>query len=675
MLHLAASVCLIPLLVGAVLLLSGERLRALAAGSAIAGFGGALGVATYVAAHEWGKAGVGSTWAWFSIGKTAFSAGIWLDGLSRTMLVLVPLVALPVAVFAAKYLHSKRRYATFFGLLSVFVAAMLGLVLARDLLALTLCWEIVGFTSYLLIGFWMESEDAKRGARSAFLLNRLGDLGLFAAMGLLLAGYAGGGGAPLDLPSLLVGRAFFASQHVGLLPLAGAGLVLAAVAKSAQWPLTPWLPRAMAGPTPVSALLHAATLVAAGAYLLARTWPLLTDVLPLVATVGAVTAVWAAVAALGQTDLKKVLAYSTASQLGYVFVALGTGSPVAAALHLVAHAFFKASLFLNAGIVTHAVQHAATGALDAQDLRQLGGLRRALPLTFGAYCVAAAALVGLPLTTGFLTKEAVLAGAVTWAATRAPGIGPAWLVPDAALLTVFLTALYVARHGRLLFLGAPRGAFEVARVRESARREAPAALLLPVLALAALAVWGWLSPTSPFHLPADGGALARALHEAFNWSTVVPTPAEAAAARALPTGPAWLAWVSLTLIAVGLTLGLRGVGPAEGWAWARRPEAALGRFWTETGPRAALELARAVARFDEHSLDRQVLRLGKGVVIGAKLTGWFDYWIVDKGLIHGPACALAWLGRRLTTAPEAGVQTYYRWLVAAGLAAGAWLAL
>ena len=252
LLLLAAFVCLLPLLTGALLLLAGERLRRAAAGLAIGATAGALGLAGFVAVRTWGQLGFGSDWAWFRVGDTTFTAGVWLDGLSRIFLVLVPLVALPVLVFAAQYLKNETRYATFFGLMSVFIAAMLGLVLARDLLALTLCWELVGFTSYLLIGFWFELPDAAHGARSAFLLNRLGDLGLFIALGALLAGTTTPG-AHLDRPSLIAGRALFESQSGGLLTLAGAGLALAAIAKSAQFPLTPWLPRAMAGPTPVSA--------------------------------------------------------------------------------------------------------------------------------------------------------------------------------------------------------------------------------------------------------------------------------------------------------------------------------------------------------------------------------------------------------------------------------------
>ncbi len=653
---LAAGACLLPLLSGALLLLTGERLRRGAASVAIGAVAGALGLAVYVATQTWGHAGAGSFWRWFAVGTAQFTAGIWLDDLSRAFLVLVPLIALPVLGFAARYLHDDPRRATFFGLMSLFTASMLGLVLARNLLAVTVCWELMGFTSYLLIGFWFETPDAARGARSAFLLNRLGDVGLFAALGAV----AGGGVFDLPLLHLMANGPLAAAPESARALIFGGGIVLAAVAKSAQFPLTPWLPRAMAGPTPVSALLHAATLVAAGAYLLARVYPLLpAAVLTAVAVVGAITAVWAAVAALAQTDLKKVLAYSTASQLGYVFIAIGTGSPAAGVLHLVAHAFFKASLFLNAGLVTHAVGHAATGALDPQNLTHLGGLRRRLPLTFLAYCAAAAALVGLPLTTGFLTKEAVLSSAVGWAAHRAPGVGWAWLVPDAALLTVALTALYVARHGRLIFLGSARGAFDPARVRISARQEAPAALLLPVLGLAALVAWVWLSPTNPVHL-------------------VLPDSLRSLTAGlpgGLPAAPGWLPVVSVALITGGLVLGLRGAVPATGWAWARRPEVALGRFWTVAVPRAVYAAARALARFDERGLDRQVLRFGKGVVIGAKLTGWFDRRFVDGVLVHGTASTLAWLGRCLTTAPDAGVQAYYRWLVAAGLAAGAWAAL
>ncbi len=652
---LAALVCLLPLSAGGLILLSGERLGHAAAWLALAAVTGALAVAGWVAALSWGAPPISTEWTWFHVGQTIFSAGLYLDDVSRTLLVLVPLVALPVLVFAARYLHGETRYATFFGLMSVFIAAMLGLILARDLLALTLCWELVGFTSYLLIGFWFTKPEAAQAARHAFLLNRLGDLGLFTALGALLAA-----AGTLDLAFVIAHRAQLLATHPALMTLVGAGLVLAAVAKSAQFPLTPWLPRAMEGPTPVSALLHAATLVAAGAYLLTRTHGLLPPVvLTALAAIGVITVLWGAVAALGQTDLKRVLAYSTASQLGYVFLAIGTGNPTAAVLHLVAHAFFKASLFLNAGIVTHAVGHAAvpsaSTSFDPQDMRLLGGLRRVLPGTFAAYCLAGAALVGLPLTTGFLTKEAILSGAVTWAARTG---GAAWAVPIAGLVGVALTALYVARHGRLIFLGTARGPFDLTHVRESATRETPWSLLLPVGGLAVLAVWGWLS-ASPIHL-ATTHTLVHGLQVALS------TP--------LAEGALWLPITSVLLVTAGLTLGLRGTGPADGWAWARTGEIALGQFWTETGPRAAVAVARAVARFDEMGIDRQVIRFGKGIVIGAKLTGWLDRWVVDRGLVHGVGRLLTMLGRTVRMAQGTGVQTYYRWAVALGLAAVGWLA-
>jgi NADH-quinone oxidoreductase subunit L len=639
-------VCLLPLSAGAALLLMGDRLGRAAAWVVLAAMAGALGIAGWVAIQSWGLPPLLSDWRWFQIGSLTFSAGIRLDSLSRLLLVLVPFVALPVMGFAARYLQGEARYTTFFGLLSLFLAAMLGLILARNFLALTLCWEVVGFTSYLLIGFWFTKPEAALAARHAFLLNRLGDLGLFTAMGALLAV-----SGSLDLVPSGQTLAAMQAQHPALMTLVGAGLMVAAIAKSAQFPLTPWLPRAMEGPTPVSALLHAATLVAAGAYLLARTNTLLSPaVLTGLAAVGALTVVWGAVAALGQTDLKRVLAYSTASQLGYVFLAIGTGHPTAAVLHLVAHAFFKASLFLNAGIVTHAAGHAATASFDPQDLRQLGGLRRALPGTFSAYCLAGSALVGLPLTTGFLTKEAILTGAFSWANTAG---GWAWAVPAAGLMGVALTALYVARHGRLIFLGATRGPLDPAHIRESPTRETPLALLAPVVGLALLAVWVWLS-LSPLHLT---------------------SPLFSEGPEAADTGHwAWLPLISVALVASGLTAGLRGLGPAEGWWWTRTGEAALGRFWTELGPRAAFNVAHALARFDEVGLDRQVLRFGKGIVIGAKLTGWFDRWVVDLGVVHGVGRGLTMLGRTVRLAQGTGVQTYYRWAVALGLAAVGWLA-
>lgn len=645
--------CLLPLLAGALLLLSGGRLRRVAGSLTVGAFGGALGLAGWVAVMGWQSVPHGSESGWFRVGDTSFSAGVWLDHLSMSLLVVVPLVALPVAVFAARYLRDEVRYATFFGQLNLFVAAMLGLLLARDLLAATLCWELVGFTSYLLIGFWFTKPEAATAARQAFLLNRLGDLGLFVALGSLLAA-----AGTLDLPTLLVQAPALLAAHPPLLALAGAGLLWAAVAKSAQWPLTPWLPAAMEGPTPVSALLHAATLVAAGAYLLLRVYPLLPPVvLTTAAGIGAFTAVWSAVAALGQTDSKRVLAYSTASQLGYVLLGVGTGAPVAAALHLLAHAFFKASLFLNVGVVTHAAGHAIPeGAdFDPQDLRRLGGLRRALPVTFAAYALAAAALVGLPLTTGFLTKEGILAGAVMWANKAGSGLHLRWLVPDAALLTVLLTAAYMARHGRLIFLDAPRGPYRLAQVRAAGgRAEAPAVLLVPVVGLALLALWPWLS-RSPLHV--SPGA----------W---LPAGLVRTVGGALAANVAWLPWASMLLLASGVVLSARV--PVAGWPAAARPERWLGALWFAWGPRAALRLARAVAEFDATGVDRLVVRAGKGVVVTAKLTGWLDRWLID-GLVDGLGRALTGLARLARAARGGGVQTYFRWVVAVGLGAAGWL--
>ncbi len=653
--YLAAYAVLLPLLVGALLLLTGERLRFVTGGLAVGAVAGSLALALTVFAQHWNAAPAGTTWAWFNVGGQPFTVGLWLDNLSVALLALVPLVAFPVFVFAAKYMRHEARYAAFFGQLLLFVAAMLALVLARDLLAAVVAWELVGFASWLLIGFWFTKPEAATAARQAFLLNRLGDLGLFVAIGALRAA-----AGTLDLPALTAAAPQLLTSQPALLALAGAGLLLAAVAKSGQWPLTPWLPDAMAGPTPVSALLHAATLVAAGAYLLLRTYPLLpAEVRAAAAIIGASTALWAALAAQRETDLKRVLAYSTASQLGYVFLGVGIGAPVAAALHLLAHAAFKASLFLNAGLVTHAVGHAAAPdkMVDPQDMRLLGGLRHALPRTFAAYVLAAAALVGLPLTTGFLTKEALLAGTLVWAG-GAGGGGIAWLVPLAALGTVGLTARYMARHGKLIFGGSEaRGVFRISQVHEAgSRAEAPLALLLPVTGLAALALWLTLAP-NPLHV-APGWA-ARGL--------LMPFPGGLPEVGGLAV---WLPLLSVALVGGGVWWGLQAPVPAT---IARPARISLAVFWHQRAPAAALGLARIVARFDHVGLDRQVLRFGKTVVVVAKLTAWTDRRVVD-GAVHRLAAALGGLGRLARAAQSGQTQGYYRWAVAALLGAVAWVA-
>src|SRR6185436_18997787 len=332
--------------------------------------------------------------------------------------------------------------------LSLFAAAMLGLLVANSLLLLFICWELVGVASYLLIGFWFHKPEAAAAAKKAFITTRIGDLGLLLGMlwlydstGSLLF-FDGGNGVlePNALGALTAQTAlggFALSTVIGLLIFCGA------VGKSGQFPLHVWLPDAMEGPTPVSALIHAATMVAAGVFLMARVYPLLTPgALQVIAFTGAITALMGALIAVAQNDIKRILAFSTVSQLGYMMLAIGVGAPVAAMFHLLTHAFFKALLFLGAGSVIHAAHH-------EQDIRALGGLRGPMRVTFATFAIGMMALAGVPfLFSGFWSKEAILHAAHGWSVSHLPFF--------IGLTAVVLTAFYMTRLVAETFFGTAR---------------------------------------------------------------------------------------------------------------------------------------------------------------------------------------------------------------------------
>jgi NADH-quinone oxidoreductase subunit L len=371
---------------------------------------------------------------WFGAAGAFLSLGYRVDGLSAVMLLVVGVVAACVMVFSVGYMHGDRGYVRYFALLSLFTAAMSGLVIASDLVGLFIGWELVGVCSFLLIGFWYEKPAAAEAARKAFMVTRVGDAAML--VGLAILWRATG---TLDLTVILGGAGSLAPA---VATSAAVCLLLGAVGKSAQFPLHIWLPDAMEGPTPVSALIHAATMVAAGVFLVARMWPVF-EASPearLVALVlGTITALGAATVALPQTDIKRVLAYSTISQLGFMFAALGVGAWPLAIFHLVTHAAFKALLFLSSGSVIH--------GSGTQDLREMGGLRARMPLTAAAWVMGGLALAGIPPTAGFFSKDEIVAAVLN----VAPWAGVALLVASV------LTGAYVARATRLAFFGSARG--------------------------------------------------------------------------------------------------------------------------------------------------------------------------------------------------------------------------
>ena len=421
---------------------------------------------------------------WFTFGDSALRIGWVLDPLAAAMLVMITFVGLCIFVFSVGYMAEDRNFKRFFTYLSFFSGAMLGVVIANSLLLLFIFWELVGLASYLLIGFWIERPSAAAAAKKAFITTRIGDMAFF--LGLLLLYHKSGtllfydnGNGALE-PSVLL-KIGSSATLVALLIFGGA------VGKSGQFPLHVWLPDAMEGPTPVSALIHAATMVAAGVFLVARVFPIfsfgeingVTPSLTVVVWIGVVTGLMAALIAIGQSDIKRILAYSTVSQLGLMMVSLGVGGVAAGIMHLLAHGFFKALLFLGAGSVIHGLHH-------EQDIRKMGGLRWTMPVTFVTYAIGMMALSWVTLLfSGGWTKEEVLHATSLWPKSHVPY----YLL----LLGVVLTALYMTRQMIYVFFGN--------RAASRDAHESPAVMTWPLIALALGTVglsvvltpaWPWL---------------------------------------------------------------------------------------------------------------------------------------------------------------------------------------
>jgi NADH-quinone oxidoreductase subunit L len=370
-----------------------------------------------------------SLWTWMQVGNFSPSIAFYFDGLTLVMMSVITGVGFLIHLFSTEFMEEDTSYARYFAYLNMFVAAMLVLVMADNLLLLYLGWEGVGVCSYLLVGFWYQDSANGQAARKAFVVTRIGDTAM--ALGLLLLFTELG---TLDIQAM-VGAANIEWQVGGTLPLIACLLLLGgAVGKSAQLPLHTWLPDAMAGPTPVSALIHAATMVTAGVYLIARThglFLLAPTAMMIVALVGLATLLMAAFTALMQTEIKRILAYSTISQIGYMFLALGVGAWTAGIFHLMTHAFFKALLFLGSGAIIHYLHH-------EHNIFKMGGLRTRMPVTFWSFMIGSAALAALPMTSGFFSKDQILLQAYQFS-----DIGP--LLWFGGLLGALLTAIYSFR--------------------------------------------------------------------------------------------------------------------------------------------------------------------------------------------------------------------------------------
>lgn len=555
---------------------------------------------------------------WFSIGTNSFTADLALSNRSLVMLALVAFISLLVHVFSIGYMGGDRDLKRYFAMLGFFTFCMQGIVLSDNLLLLFMFWELVGFSSYLLIGHRTIRPEAGRAAKKAFLLNRIGDAGFMVGLMMIWAIYE-----TFSLTQILSTSTVHPWQTAASLCI-----FCGVIGKSAQFPLFTWLPDAMEGPTPVSALIHAATMVAAGVYLLVRLFHIFTeDSLLVVAVTGMITTLIGAMAALSQHDIKKILAYSTISQLGLMVLAIGMGILDAALLHLFTHAFFKACLFLSAGLVTHSLHKAQKGQqhFDVQDIRNMGGLRKKMPTAFIAFLLSGASLAGIPFFSGFLSKEAILI------ALYMHNNILSWLMLVVIVSVSFLTVLYTFRMIWFIFFGE-------GRVIKPLKIEEPSWIMrLPVLILAFCSLW-FLVSRNPFDF--KGWMLTNENHH---------------------SDLLWITFISILWIVAAVLV--------SWYAFRKNPfkthHILRKSFYIDEGLTAFFGTvtrisSRTTAFIDRSWIDKTIHGLVYAQVVVAHFTGWIDHVFVD-GTVNGVA-RLAGLGGKITRSFQGGnIQLYIFW--------------
>ncbi|PWJ40041.1 NADH-quinone oxidoreductase subunit 5 family protein [Sediminitomix flava] len=647
----------IPLFSFISLLVLGEKRKIIADKLASAGMGvsAMIFIWFFVRLFYQGAAIVNEQFSWLSIGNTKIEIGLWADHLSIGMLVVVSVISFLVHLFSMVYMHADPKYVRYFAYLNLFTFSMFGLVLSPSLIQMYIFWEMVGVSSYLLIGFWHFKDSAAKAAKKAFIVNRIGDAGFLVAILVALGMY--GTTNIQELQELIV-----LDSSIVLLQVLGVGLVLAAMAKSAQWPLSVWLPDAMEGPTPVSALIHAATMVAAGIFLLARNYFAMTPEVQLLMVVsGGITMVLAAITALFQFDIKRVLAFSTLSQLGYMMVALGVGGVFPAVFHLFSHAFFKAGLFLGSGLVIHYLHEMGEKHdihFDAQDIRFMGGLHKKLPvLAWGTFLVSALALAGLPLTSGFLSKDAILAQTVSFAESSSSQL--AWLVPVAGFATALLTAIYVARLIGYTFFGENRFPKEI-RETEKEKYFVPKRMLFPLTVLAVLSFFFAFS-LNPLHL--YGGWIEGIKLGQLSVSDDLVLMTEILSAVLGVSGLLFGYWFFTIKKAMKpmaddgrLTFDAPNLGAFSYWI-----------SWDVLASKAGEKIALAFSWFDQNVVDGIVRGFSVVMVVFSRMVFHFDSLFVD-GMVNGIAKFFKGFGKQVQRSFNGDVQYYY-FLIVLGFAA------
>jgi NADH-quinone oxidoreductase subunit L len=701
---LAVVIFLLPISTFLLLLFFGHKLK-LADWYATAVMALCFGISIYIFKSIWWGNAAHARVDWVCLSPIAngtlpikLTLGVSIDKIAALMLVVVTFISTLVHVYSQEYMKGDKQYVRYFAYLNTFTASMLGIVVSDNLFAIFVFWELVGLTSYLLIGFWYQKNSAIRASKKAFLINRIGDLGFLVGLMIIWSQFG-----TLDLEALrhlfnsssVIDGQWIIQYHANhilvtksistiWITVAGIGVFCGCIGKSAQFPLQIWLPDAMEGPTPVSALIHAATMVAAGVFLLARVFFMLdVNASTFITIIGCTSAFAGAYAAISQYDIKKILAYSTISQLGYMVMGMGVGAYNASLFHLITHAFFKAGLFLCAGAVIHVMHHvqhqlAHQGAaidFDTQNVHLMGGLRKAMPITFLFYLVLSVSAMGLPLSSGFLSKDAILLGVWAWAEVMSQhGNVLYYIVPIAAFLTALITAFYMGRQLFLVFLGE----FRLEKVYSEAKgamkhiHDPGWKMLLPLMLLALLSLGVVFSP-NPF---AAGDAwLMKALVTPTKFFAIdhvhFQNQLHLASEHHHTSALLW----SILVASVGLFLsylkygrkdanklsdvGLHPYGIVQKLS---TNNFYLDRFYQRVGVTSLVWIANVVSWIDQKIIDRAVNLFAVAHVVFANIVSWFDMAVVD-----GSVGALVYLSARIggiTRSFQTGkIQSYFAFVI------------
>lgn len=554
-----------------------------------------------------------ASFPWFTVGGHLYKASFFIDSSAQIMALLVTIVGFLVQVFSKSYLKKEANIARYYLYLHLFVGAMLGLVLTDQIAIFYASWELVGACSFLLISFWHQKDKANKAAKKAFLLNRLGDIGLLIGFFALFVHFKSDRFSDMNVG--LMGPAPF---YIGIALLAGG------IGKSAQFPLMSWLPDAMEGPTPASALIHAATMVTAGVFLGIRIFPLMGEETHLfMAAIGAVSLVAGAAFALFQNDIKKTLAYSTISQIGLMWMGMGSGVSM---LHLVVHGIFKAGLFLSAGYVIHFLHHQKSSKhLDAQSLNQMGGLRKWMPLNALAYLIFALGLMGVPFTAGFYSKENLAGYLIEYSQLSVYSTIYIGLL-IALGIGMLLSSWYISRQFYLIFLGQNRNNLVFEKVKTDYIQ------IVPVLILAVLSLFIWIS-LNPFEIHQSSllSYFQIITHHPPNYWLLI-------------TGFTWLAGIGLTILT-------RNLIPQGNYQF-------MPNFWPKMYSIIFFK-SKLIHLFEVKILDRLINYFAEIQVIIAHISAWFDQQIVDGVLVNLTSKISQTIGSYLSKWQSGKVKSYW----------------